>query len=422
MNQLAYPHAIRDIISEYYYKQERLADQMREFEKARNTLNQSALVTGGFIPDSFSRDQYLSHANGQRMLLASAWKALYLRLNLDKVFSATDENLFEQSLENPPELTLENLKSTFGDYWENPRYYVLKGLVDVFCRLDKFYKSHSNFGIGVKGLPKRVILPRFATTISQGSKQFIDMCRAMLLVTGEATLKDDELRAISDASFNRQDFELPRLGLKIKIFANSNAHVHFSPRALSTINDALHEFYGEVLPDESGERPDKKQASTEVSKDLQFYRTPKEVIDRILNNHRLIKGDLVLEPSCGDGAILDALKEKGCKTMGVEFDAGRCNQSRAKGHQVIMGNFLELEPHESFDAVVMNPPFYGKHYVKHVEHALKFLKVGGELITILPASAWYEHKLLRGKWTDLPTGSFRESGTNINTGYLRIRK
>jgi hypothetical protein len=68
----------------------------------------------------------------------------------------------------------------------------------------------------------------------------------------------------------------------------------------------------------------------------------------------------------------------------------------------------------------MNPPFYGKHYVKHVLHALKFLKPGGKLTAILPASARYDHKLLDGRWSDLPVGSFSESGTNINTTVLTM--
>lgn len=38
------------------------------------------------------------------------------------------------------------------------------------------------------------------------------------------------------------------------------------------------------------------------------------------------------------------------------------------------------------------------------------------LISVLPVTARYDHGLLQnGRWIDLPVGSFRESGTNINT-------
>jgi len=71
--------------------------------------------------------------------------------------------------------------------------------------------------------------------------------------------------------------------------------------------------------------------------------------------------------------------------------------------------------------VIINPPFYGKHYAKHVKHALKFLKAGGTLTAILPVTARYDHGLLDGHWEDLPVGAFRQSGTNINTTVLTIK-
>jgi hypothetical protein len=87
---------------------------------------------------------------------------------------------------------------------------------------------------------------------------------------------------------------------------------------------------------------------------------------------------------------------------------------------VLTANFLETVPTGDYDRVVMNPPFYGKHYAKHVTHAFKFLKPGGTLTAILPITARYDHGLLDGRWEDLPVGSFSESGTNINTTVLTM--
>ena len=165
----------------------------------------------------------------------------------------------------------------------------------------------------------------------------------------------------------------------------------------------------------------RKKASTDVSKDLQFYPTPRKVIDTILKSVYIQKGDKVLEPSCGDGAILDALRENGFVCRGIEYDTGRAMQARAKGHPVLIANFLECEPEPIYDYIVANPPFSGLHYLKHIEHAMKFLKPNGTLIAVLPANAWYKHKKIKGRWSDLPIGSFRESGTNVNTGYITIR-
>lgn len=46
---------------------------------------------------------------------------------------------------------------------------------------------------------------------------------------------------------------------------------------------------------------------------------------------------------------------------------------------------------------------------------------GGTLTAILPATARYDHGLLTGHWSDLPVGSFSESGTNISTTVLTMR-
>lgn len=124
----------------------------------------------------------------------------------------------------------------------------------------------------------------------------------------------------------------------------------------------------------------------------------------------------------GDGRFLDELLLRGANAVGIEVDAGRVNICKSKGHRVLHANFLETVPTPKFDHVVMNPPFYGKHYAKHVHHALKFLKPDGILTAILPATARYDHGLLDGKWSDLPVGSFSESGTNINVTVLTIHK
>jgi len=221
----------------------------------------------------------------------------------------------------------------------------------------------------------------------------------------------------------------------LKRFANGNGHLFFGPDMLKTVNEGLAEFYGDVLPDCPEEAP-KKRTGTAVSKDLAFYRTPDAAADELVSRVSLRDNPRILEPSCGDGAILDALRRKvdrdcrqygaseyNCRVVGIEYDKERAAQAEAKGYRVQVANFLQVQPSPTFDYVLMNPPFVGKHYQKHVEHARKFLKPGGVVYAILPITAVTDHgfiseKDLRGwdKWRDLPIGSFSESGTNINTG------
>lgn len=115
--------------------------------------------------------------------------------------------------------------------------------------------------------------------------------------------------------------------------------------------------------------------------------------------------------------------EEGKGWRGVnQNDRGRADTARQRGHKVLTANFLQVDPSPTYDVVLMNPPFYGKHYQKHVEHARRFLKPGGRVLAILPITALTDHgyieagRWLRDRWEDLPVGAFSESGTNINTG------
>ena len=241
----------------------------------------------------------------------------------------------------------------------------------------------------------------------------------------EAIIKDgDALRdGLRYMVFGQNEpVQAPARGVWLKRFANGNGHLFFSPDTLADVNRALAEYYGAVLPD----APDtgaKRAASTDVAKDLQYYPTPQKVIDRIISELGDIRGLKVLEPSCGCGRFITALRRAGADVLGVEVDPGRVAQCKAMGHQVMRANFLETAPRPDFDMVVMNPPFYGRHYAKHVRHALRFLKPRGKLVAILPVTARYDHGELddlKPRWDSLPVGSFSESGTNINTVVARI--
>ncbi len=448
MNQLVTQRTVLDLVDEYEEKNAAIDDAIASFEAAFSQLELAASVQGKYVAPVTRHRPNVSARELRSNLLKSGWKAIYDRLQIDRIASAKDKKLFERTLEQPPELTFDNAKATFGDYLMRPRYHILRGLAEVFADLDPAYKSHSKVKIGVKGLPKRVIV-YWGDYSGYGRDKFRDIANALAAYRGDPQIEYEELAEIDACHRARQDAVLdgrelkkyrggkdevltpPNRGLTVRKFSNGNAHVFFSPEALLDINRALAEFYGEVLPD-AEEEDAKPQASTAVSKDLQFYWSPPEVIAKAMDvaginmSRDYSRTDppahRVLEPSCGDGRILDELRARGCRPFGIEVHAGRAAEARAKGHSVMTGNFLEQPPRPEFDFVVMNPPFYGRHYVKHVRHALNFLKPGGTLVSILPATAHYDHQELQGQWTDLPVGSFSEAGTNVPTGIIKIRK
>lgn len=450
MSGIARQSTVSDLIEEYEEKRAAVEDEVKAFEAAYTRLEMAACIQGKFVAPVSRHRPHVSASDLKSNLCKSGWKAIYDRLQIDRIASAKDRKLFDRTIENPPELTFENAKATFGDYLQRPRYHILRGLAEVFADLDPAYKSHSKVKIGVKGLPKRVILSGFGGHFGNGRDKLRDIVNALAAYRGQPLMEHEEFLAISAAHDTGNDAVLDgrvytrarrygdpdqhqtlNRGITVRKFGNGNAHVFFAPETLLDINRALAEFYGEVLPD-AEEEDAKPRASTAVSKDLQFYWSPQAVIDAALEfagvyNRREWQNNApepfsVLEPSCGDGRILDAIRSRGHRVFGIEVHAGRAAEARAKGHNVLTANFLECPAKPDFDKVVMNPPFYGRHYVKHVRHALGFLKPGGVLVSILPATAWYDHGELKGEWRDLPVGSFAEAGTNVPTGLIKIRK
>jgi len=451
MNAIAKQSTVLDIIDEYDRKAANVEAAIKAYEDACTAVEMAGTIMGTYVGPVLRGRAYVHASDMLKNLRASGWKALYNRCQIDRIASAKDKKLFERTVADPPELTFENAKATFGPYLENPRSHILRGLAETFADLDPAYKSHSKVKIGVKGLPKRVILSSWGSySGTYGKDKFRDIVNALAAYRGQPLMEHDEFNALSVAHRAGEDgvldgrsyTETDRYGrasewstidrgMTVRVFGNGNAHVFFAPDTLKDINRALAEFYGEVLPDaeEEGAKP---RVGTAVSKDLQFYWSPQEVIDRALEfagvydlrewRHNPPEPSRILEPSCGDGRIMDAIRARGHRVFGIEYHAGRAAEARGKGHNVLTANFLECPAKPEYDMVVMNPPFYGRHYVKHVRHALEFLKPGGQLVSILPATAHYDHGELKGEWRDLPVGSFAEAGTNVPTGLLKIRK
>ncbi len=412
---------LSDVVAEYNMRKKELANELDEFTAAQERLKASVCVGGTYFYDMLNSGM-VSLRELENLLLKSAWRHVYEHpdYHIEYLASAEDKGRISRMLESPPEFTLPELFEWFGDLAADPRASILRGLAEVFSGLDQAFKSHERMKVGVKGLPKRVIL-RNVGRYGWGRDRLTDVVNAVAAVEGKPLIGHKEtVDLLEDGDCMRVD-----RGMWLKQFANGNGHLFFAPDTLKSINVGLSEYYGEVLPDCPETRPCKESKSTDVAKDLQYFPTPKEVVSRLLGNTYRLKGKKVLEPSCGCGRIMDAARSEGAEVFGIEYDPGRVAEAKAKGHSVMLANFLDVVPSEDYDFVIMNPPFYGRHYAKHVKHALDFLKPGGMLYAILPITARVDHGELdeyRPQWSDLPVGSFKESGTNINTTIAKIHK
>jgi SAM-dependent methyltransferase len=478
--------SLPEVVDEYEGKRDAIDAALVTLSENIKSVEALGCMGGSYTGSVFTHNSghTPTRKNVEERLLESAWRHVYNGLNIDKIASAKDRTLFALALQNPPEFTVGNIGATFRDYLSNSRFHILKGLAECFTGLDSAYKSHSKVRIGVKGLPKRVIIANSTAEYGYGSTgrdRMRDAINALRVYQGRPHLTGGEfsdlilmaqkrLKGIpgwvfrdeyrigdivmyKDKTFscikrenaaivvhepdhkdsNWREVVDPEPGMVLKAFSNGNGHLSFNPATLNDINKALAEFYGEALPDAPDYEPE-KQASTAVAKDLQFFWTSDAVTDHILKYINVAENAEILEPSCGDGRIMERLHgyRRNAQITGVEYDAGRVAICKQKGFAVMRANFLQLIPIEKFDLVFMNPPFYGLHWKKHVIHARKFLKPGGTLVSILPGSAFYDGHLDdlgvndRGydhnAWRDLPVASFSEAGTNVPTGFITLRR
>lgn len=169
--------------------------------------------------------------------------------------------------------------------------------------------------------------------------------------------------------------------------------------------------------------------SVDEKKKFQAFFTPEPLARRVAEMAD-VAGCSVLEPSCGEGSLADACICEGaasvhCIDINPEFAAKVSEQ----GFDVVVADFLTIPAPDTdekkFDRVVMNPPFTKKQDIKHVKHALGFLKPDGVLVSvILPHRDETLAELFSDYvWIveDVPAGTFKESGTSIATRILTIR-
>lgn len=172
----------------------------------------------------------------------------------------------------------------------------------------------------------------------------------------------------------------------------------------------------------------------EVPKDeFNYFPSPPDVVARLIELADIEPGMTVLEPSAGSGAIAGACADAGavvdcCELMRENYMA-LCENLKLRHVKPI--DFLTLEPEPHYDRVVMNPPFAKQQDIKHVLHALKFIKPCGLLVSVMASSVTFRDNKLTQDFRDLirarggdiealPEGAFKQSGTMVRTVIVTI--
>jgi predicted RNA methylase len=166
-----------------------------------------------------------------------------------------------------------------------------------------------------------------------------------------------------------------------------------------------------------------------VQQTFQAFDTPAQVAAQMCQWADLTAGDTLLEPSAGTGNLIRAAVESGifrADIVAVEIDSKKADKLNAG--EVLCRDFLSIQGFDNqpdgFDKVLMNPPFTGGADIRHVEHALKFLRAGGRLAGICMAGPHRDAALmpLADTWEELPEDTFAKSGTKTRTVLFTITK
>lgn len=172
----------------------------------------------------------------------------------------------------------------------------------------------------------------------------------------------------------------------------------------------------------------------------QFYQTPFDVAQRLIALADLppaVDKPAILEPSAGRGAIIMGLHEAYRSLVtAVEIDPQNIPYLHELNPALVLErDFLTLGPGALglFDRILMNPPFARQQDIVHVTHAMKLLKPGGVLVSVMsPGFTFRTDKrssdfgviLASGDShvAKLLPGSFKESGTMVNAVLVQYRR
>lgn len=168
---------------------------------------------------------------------------------------------------------------------------------------------------------------------------------------------------------------------------------------------------------------------TDIKKELQYFPTPKHIVKQLIDLADVRPGDKILEPSAGEGAIAKELIKIGCVVDTCEIHEPFRDTLITMGCRVYIGDFLEFSTEKKYDKIIANPPFTRQQDIDHVNHMIDMCR--GRVVSIMSRGVIFrENKKtmafrdrlisLGGSIIDLPYGSFKESGTLVNTCIVKI--
>lgn len=182
-----------------------------------------------------------------------------------------------------------------------------------------------------------------------------------------------------------------------------------------------------------------------LKKEFQFFATPDIIADRLVSIADIGIGNRILEPSAGQGAIINAITRKHPEVADVDcyelMDINRTFLEKIPKAHVLGSDFFNLVDHvrknpsafKMYDRIVANPPFSKNQDIDHIYGMYDVLKVGGRMVSIASKHweqcenkketafrSWLEK--VGATTEDVSPGEFKSSGTGVGAVIVVITK
>ena len=250
-------------------------------------------------------------------------------------------------------------------------------------------------------------------------------------------IKQEILNIIKQGNLMEDGMEyfLPEIKLDRKEYTETNKILEsigfkWNKKSKSHVNseDVADNFYNMI---DSGEW-------VEVKKEYQFFPTPNEIVEQMINMVDWDNVETCLEPSFGSGNILKEfplmtdITVYGCELNPEMFKDTVSEIGNLENVELYNMDFLNFN--EKVDVIIANPPFTKLQSVKHFNHMVELLNPNGQLVCIVPSGDYDRNSSikLRQEFTkfvddncevvELRQGDFKKSGTMVKTIIVKYVK
>jgi len=171
-----------------------------------------------------------------------------------------------------------------------------------------------------------------------------------------------------------------------------------------------------------------------LKKEYQFFETPNDLADYLVELAEVSDKQCILEPSAGRGAIIKAIRRKLPNSPVYYYEIMDLNiKFLDKIPKLHGGGDFMKSGKGVYDRIIANPPFSKNQDIDHVRKMYEMLDGGGRIVSIM-SSHWTfaggrkeaEFRMwlndIGAEILDIEPGRFKESGTMVGGKIVIINK